>query len=156
LTHVSDLLTQLQGVDLTTLPGVGAAGGLAYALRQLPRSSLISGSQWLADILGLSEKLRQADLIITGEGRFDSTSLAGKATGMLLALADQKPVVIFCGQAEPGLTFAQGIEIFPLAETPEASAAAMAKPKLALRKQVAVAAPMLQSLLSSGLPKPAW
>lgn len=156
LAHVSHLLTQLQGMDLTTLPGVGAAGGLAYGLRQLPRSSLISGSQWLAGMLGLPEKLRQADLIITGEGRFDSTSLAGKATGMLLALADQKPVLIFCGQAEPGLMFAQGVEIFPLAATPEASAAAMAKPKLALRKQVAVAAPTLQSLLSSGLPKPAW
>lgn len=156
LAQVSQQFTQMEGADLTTLPGVGAAGGLAYGLRQIPRSAMISGSQWLAGMLGLPDKLAQADLIITGEGRFDSTSLAGKATGMLLALAGYRPMVILCGQAEVDLVFPQGVDVLPFTQDPESLALAMAEPKAALQRQLVAALPTLQNLLSLNLPKPAW
>lgn len=155
LLHVSRLMARAFGVDLTTLPGVGAAGGLAYGLRHLPRSGIISGSQWLAEALGLPQKIAKADLIITGEGRFDLTSLSGKATGNLLGWVGDKPIVILCGQAETGLGFQPPVYLLPLAEEAQAVKACIDNPKFALRARLQQAVPMLRTLLRLNSPKPA-
>lgn len=155
LTHVNELMRANPEVDLSSLPGAGAAGGLAYGLRHLPRSGIVSGSHWISEASGLWDKLAQADLILTGEGRFDSTSLGGKATGMLLVWAEDKPVLIFCGQAEAGLTFSRDIEIFPLANCPEAVVEAIANPEAALLTQLEAALPRLKSRLRQAQPRPA-
>lgn len=116
LSRLSGLLHGLSGVDYSGMPGVGAAGGLAYGLRHLPRSGIISGSQWVADQLDLQTRIRRADLILSGEGCLDTTSFAGKATGNILAWAGTQPVIMICGQVQKSLSFPPSVQVFSLSE----------------------------------------
>lgn len=75
------------GVDISTMPGAGAAGGLAGGLAALG-ARIRPGFDLVAAELGLAERVAAADLVVTGEGRFDAPSLAGKATGGVLKLAE--------------------------------------------------------------------
>jgi glycerate kinase len=68
------------GVDVNALEGSGAAGGLAGGLAALG-AELLRGFDLVADSVGLDQALRQARIAITGEGRFDLTSLNGKVVG---------------------------------------------------------------------------
>lgn len=150
LAHISRLMLQSGGVDCASLPGVGAAGGLAYGLRQLPRSGIISGSKWVADQLGLHSKIQAADLVITGEGRLDATSFQGKATGNILVWAAQKPVFFFCGQVGNHLSQLADVSVFPLVSAEDsgnALQAAMDDPTAALVRQLEAAWSRLQALL---------
>jgi glycerate kinase len=81
-------------------PGAGAAGGTAYGLRTALGASLAHGAAAVAVAVGLPAALRDADLLITGEGRFDATSLSGKVVGHLADLvADQgTPLAVVAGQ----------------------------------------------------------
>ena len=67
-------------LDVTGLPGAGAAGGLGGGLAALG-ATLESGFDLIADLLGLDEAIARADLVLTGEGRLDKTSFAGKVVG---------------------------------------------------------------------------
>lgn len=71
------------GVDVTTIPGAGAAGGLAGGLAALG-ASLESGFDVVADTVGLGERIESADLVVTGEGRLDGPSFEGKVVGGVL------------------------------------------------------------------------
>lgn len=73
--------------------GSGAAGGTAYGLAHWG-ASIVSGADYLAELTGLSAALEQADLVLTGEGRFDSQSLGGKVVGRLLQVAGDRCVII--------------------------------------------------------------
>ncbi len=81
------------------LPGAGAAGGVGYAVKAFLNGKIISGWRFFAGITGLEEKIREADLVISGEGRIDSQSLSGKVIDGVLNLAGKynKPVWLFCG-----------------------------------------------------------
>lgn len=68
------------GVDVRTLPGAGAAGGLAGALAALG-AELIPGFDIVAEETGFDEAVRAHDLVITGEGMLDDTSFDGKVVG---------------------------------------------------------------------------
>lgn len=76
-------------------PGFGAAGGLPIALTWLSTMlhgteaaiRVLPGAQVVADAMGLAEEIAAADLVITGEGSFDSQSTTGKVTGMVLDMA---------------------------------------------------------------------
>ncbi len=148
LTHFRNCMIQLCGEDWSALPGMGAAGGLAYGLCHWPQSRLASGSQWLADALALPEKIAQASMILTGEGRFDETSYSGKATGQLMKWAEPKPVFLFCGQIQSDLTLPEHVQAFPLVAELESPAFALKNPRAALRVQLEKALPQLQSLLA--------
>ena len=88
----------------------GAAGGLPIGLSWLSRTlwgsdehvRVLSGGTHVAAALGLPEKIASADLVITGEGRFDEQSLTGKAVGTITDLARQAgtPVGIIAGSFE--------------------------------------------------------
>lgn len=86
------------GVDVRHQPGSGAAGGLAGGLAALG-ARLVPGAALVADAVGLRDHLRAASLAITGEGRLDATSLAGKVVGHVLAEAEAvgTPVGIVAG-----------------------------------------------------------
>ena len=71
------------GVDLDEHDGTGAAGGLGGALLAIG-GALVSGFAEVADRVGLDTYLRDADLVLTGEGRLDATSLEGKVVGGVL------------------------------------------------------------------------
>jgi glycerate kinase len=68
-------------------PGAGAAGGIAYGFATTWGAELRLGSRAIAEELALREELQRADLVITGEGRFDATSLDGKVVSTVLELA---------------------------------------------------------------------
>ncbi len=69
------------------LPGGGAAGGLGLALVALLDARLVPGARAVARAVGLPRALQRADAVVTGEGRYDATSLAGKVVGEVTALA---------------------------------------------------------------------
>jgi glycerate kinase len=91
-------------------PGTGAAGGISFGLMVAAGAKLLPGFDFVSAWLGLSdEKMRAADIVITGEGRFDASSLDGKGPGAIAArgIALGKNVHVFAGQvnapAQPGL-----------------------------------------------------
>jgi len=61
-----------------SFPGAGAAGGLGFALKYFLGAALERGCPMIMRETGLSEKIRSADLVITGEGRLDAQSVMGK------------------------------------------------------------------------------
>ncbi|MFC9392777.1 glycerate kinase [Streptomyces sp. NPDC057027] len=73
-------------------PGAGAAGGTAYGLAAVWGAAITPGAAAVADLLRLDEAIAAADLVITGEGRFDATSLRGKAVGEVIARAARADV----------------------------------------------------------------
>ena len=77
LRHYGTLLEQATGREVINAPGAGAAGGMAALLGML-NARLRPGIEIVIETLQLEEALRDADLVITGEGRLDSQSIHGK------------------------------------------------------------------------------
>lgn len=80
--------------------GTGAAGGLGMALVAAHDAVLLPGGPAVAELVGLERHVQGADVVVTGEGRFDDTSLDGKVVGQVLAaaLAARCRVVGVCGE----------------------------------------------------------
>jgi len=70
-------------------PGDGAAGGLGAGLRAFCGAGMFSGADLVADIVGFNEAIRGADVFVTGEGRTDEQTAAGKLCAVLTAKAKQ-------------------------------------------------------------------
>ena len=89
---------------LMELPGAGAAGGISFGLMAAAGAKLLPGFELVSAWLDLEARLASADLVITGEGRFDESSLSGKGPGAVAAraLALGKPVHVFAGQVTAG------------------------------------------------------
>lgn len=89
------------GVDVAAIEGGGAAGGLAAGLVAFLGARIVSGFDVVAEATGLAGRLAAADVVITGEGSYDSQSSQGKTTGRLreLAAAGGKRCVVFAGEA---------------------------------------------------------
>jgi glycerate kinase len=85
--------------DRANCLGAGAAGGLPFGLMVGYEASVVSGSGLVAAWLNISQRVANADLIITGEGRFDETSLGGKGPGDLVKEATRlgKTIHVFAG-----------------------------------------------------------
>ncbi|MEW2330093.1 glycerate kinase [Micromonospora chersina] len=81
-------------------PGAGAAGGTAYGLAAVWGARIVPGATTIAELVGLADALAGADVVLTGEGRFDETSLTGKVVGSLLdwAASAGVPVGVAAGQ----------------------------------------------------------
>lgn len=97
LAYVALVKEQL-GIDLQTLAGTGAAGGLGGALVVLG-GELRAGFPFVAEIVGLQQAMQEADLVITGEGRLDAQSLSGKVPVGVASLARTRgiPTIAVCG-----------------------------------------------------------
>ncbi|WBL71643.1 glycerate kinase [Serratia liquefaciens] len=78
LRHYGTLLEQATGREVINVPGAGAAGGMGAALLGMLNARLRPGIEIVIETLQLEEALRDADLVITGEGRLDSQSIHGK------------------------------------------------------------------------------
>ena len=105
LTRYAMVLRRSLGVDVASVAGAGAAGGLASGLVAFLGATIASGFDAVAEVNNLRERLAAADLVVTGEGSFDNQSRQGKTTGRLIELATAagKPWVVFAGRAdEPG------------------------------------------------------
>ncbi|SHH96259.1 glycerate kinase [Ferrimonas marina] len=78
LAHYGTLIQQQLGVEVTTVPGAGAAGGMGAALLGLLGAQLRPGIEIVIDAVDLASAVKDADLVITGEGRIDSQTIHGK------------------------------------------------------------------------------
>lgn len=87
-----------------TLPGAGAAGGLAFGLIAFCAATVRSGAAVVLEAVGLDAHIAAADLVITGEGRLDGQSVYGKAPFAVAQLARprRKPVIAVAGILGPG------------------------------------------------------
>lgn len=104
------------------VPGAGAAGGLGAALLALG-AELRSGAETVLDLIGFDERVRDADLVITGEGNMDEQSAAGKAPVGVARRAKRygKPVVAVVGGRADSLdaVYGQGIDlVLPVCRRP--------------------------------------
>lgn len=118
--------------------GAGAAGGAAYGLVALWGAELVSGADVVARETGLDEAIVTADLVIAGEGSFDSQSRGGKVVGRLLDRCRARGVatMVVAGRviADPGVPYVE------LATLAGGVAEAMADPERWLTAAGAVAA----------------
>ena len=89
------------GVDVRTVAGAGAAGGFGGAIVALG-GRLLSGYRVVTELLGFAEVLRTSQVVVTGEGAFDATSLLGKVVGSVLADASESgvPALVIAGRVE--------------------------------------------------------
>ena len=89
-------------LELAQTPGAGAAGGISFGLMAVAGARLVSGFELVVDWLRIEQRLAVADLVITGEGSFDESSVQGKGPGSLVraALALGKPVHVFAGRVD--------------------------------------------------------
>ena len=104
------------------VPGAGAAGGLGAALLALG-AELRSGVETVLDLVGFDERVRDADLVITGEGNMDEQSAAGKAPVGVARRAKRhgKPVVAVVGGRADNLdaVYEQGVDlVLPICRKP--------------------------------------
>ena len=85
--------------SLTETPGTGATGGFPFGLMVGAGAKIVPGFDLVSAWLDLPTRLAAADLVITGEGRFDDTSLGGKGPGSLVREARRlgKPAHVFAG-----------------------------------------------------------
>ena len=99
--HMAKMLCQYADTDESVIheEGSGAAGGISFGLRAAFGAELVAGFDLVLQWLQLEKKLANADMIITGEGRFDRSSLQGKGPGTLIekALNGKKKILIFAG-----------------------------------------------------------
>lgn len=103
LERLAQIYRSENGVDVTALPGAGAAGGLAGGLATLG-ARLVPGFDLVADELDLEHAIDSADLVVTGEGFIDAQSFEGKVVGGVVALALEAgvPVLAVAGQVFDG------------------------------------------------------
>lgn len=89
------------GKKVARMPGAGAAGGLGAATAAFLGGSLVSGIDYVLDSVNFDKSIEGADLVLTGEGSFDSQSLGGKAISGLLSRSEKRgvPVIVICGRA---------------------------------------------------------
>ncbi len=98
----NNLLTISMGRDLSTMKGGGAAGGIAVMMKALFKCKTESGIDFLIRETGLEEKIRDADLVITAEGKVDRQTLGGKGPAGIARIAEKYhvPVIVLAGKAE--------------------------------------------------------
>jgi glycerate kinase len=110
------LAQRLGKVDEARTPGAGAAGGLGFGMLAFFGATLRPGFEIVADATRLRERLRGADLCITGEGRLDASSLTGKAPVGVARLCKELgvPCVALVGSAGEGAERAldEGLEAY--------------------------------------------
>ena len=78
LRHFGDVIRSQLGIDVSAMPGTGAAGGMGAGCVALLGGMIQSGIDAVLDVTGFDRQLEGADLVITGEGRIDSQSADGK------------------------------------------------------------------------------
>lgn len=100
--HFAEVISRTAGVDVRDMPGAGAAGGLGGALKAFLKARMRRGADMVLDAVGFDESIKDADLVITGEGRIDSQTLTGKLPYVAAERAASRniPVVALCGCAE--------------------------------------------------------
>ncbi|EGH17355.1 glycerate kinase 2, partial [Pseudomonas savastanoi pv. glycinea str. race 4] len=100
----ADHSARILGLDQRNSPGSGAAGGMGFAAKAYLNASFRAGVEVVAELTGLEQALTGADLVITGEGRFDAQTLRGKTPLGVARVAkrQQVPVIVLAGTLGEG------------------------------------------------------
>ena len=122
------------GVDVSSLPGSGAAGGIAGGLAA-HGAVLRPGFDVVADACGMRNALATCAIVVTGEGRLDATSLEGKVVGEVatLASASAVPVAIVAGVVDVSVPGAKVVSLEDVAPGSDTFAEAAALVRRATR-----------------------
>jgi glycerate kinase len=104
LHHFADVIAQVTGTSIHTIPGTGAAGGVSGALLAFLNGSLKSGIEIVMETTGLEQEIKDADLVITGEGRVDFQTAQGKTPCGVAKLAKKYgvPTIVLAGSIGKG------------------------------------------------------
>ncbi|MDM1286094.1 glycerate kinase [Acinetobacter indicus] len=99
LGYFANLVETTLGVNVQHQAGAGAAGGLGFGLLAFARAKIQSGVELLIQQTGLTEKITQADVVLTGEGKIDRQTFMGKTPFGVAQVAKSlnKPVYAFAG-----------------------------------------------------------
>ncbi len=106
LKNFGNLVRQKLDKDIATKKGSGAAGGLGAGAMAFLDATVKSGIHTVMDIVGLERYMKNADLVITGEGKFDRQTMAGKVVAGVGALARKYeiPVGVLCGAKDDDIS----------------------------------------------------
>ncbi|WP_085717583.1 glycerate kinase [Pseudomonas sp. B28(2017)] len=123
LGHFADHCANALNKDVRDEPGSGAAGGLGFAAKAFLGAQFKAGVEVVAELVGLAAAIKDADLVITGEGRFDAQTLRGKTPFGVARIARQQgvPVIVIAGTLGKGYQalYEHGIDAaFSLASGP--------------------------------------
>jgi glycerate kinase len=104
LSRFAAMIERDLGKHVADVPGAGAAGGAGAGLMAFLGARLVPGAALIVTASGFDEKIRGANLVITGEGRVDSQTAYGKAPGEVAkrAQAARIPVLLIAGSKGPG------------------------------------------------------
>lgn len=104
LKHLAEIVFQQTGMDLQSIEGTGAAGGIVVPLLAFTNAQLVRGLDVVLDAVGFDEQLEGCDLVITGEGRTDFQSSMGKVLSGVGHRSKAKgvPVVVISGALQEG------------------------------------------------------
>ena len=147
LCHISSLMKEQLGTDFTATPGAGAAGGTAFGLLTFCRAQIVSGFDLVSDLLELPDRIRESDLVITGEGRLDAQSLSGKGPCGIAKTAKSLgiPVIAIAGSVENHAEIDALFDAtFPIIDTITTLASAIEDARPALRRATRRAAALLK------------
>jgi glycerate kinase len=99
LQNISSLFKKQFGLDVQSIKGTGAAGGMGAGTLVFLNAKLLSGIDLVKDLIKFDTKIKGADWIITGEGGLDSQTLSGKTISGVIASAKEQsiPVAALCG-----------------------------------------------------------
>ena len=106
------------GINVSMMPGAGAAGGLGGALHAYLGAELVPGIETVLDVVGFDKGIVDADLIITGEGTSDLQTLSGKVPMGVLRRSEGIPVFLLSGRVKDrdsllAAGFAAAIQVTP-------------------------------------------
>jgi len=143
LTRLADIVARDLGTDPRAIPGAGAAGGLGWGLMAFCGARLTSGFDLVAEHTGLAARMRQADLVITGEGRLDAQTLCGKGPVGVAQMARRlgRPVAAFAGMIEESAALRACFDLAVTVKPPE-----MPLPKAIARAEELLEAAVMRSV----------
>ncbi|MCM8821041.1 MAG: glycerate kinase [Candidatus Omnitrophica bacterium] len=102
LRNYNRIVKKVTGVDMNGIKGSGAAGGIAGGLAAFLGAEITSGIKAILEMGGFEEKLKGADLLLTGEGRVDIQTFYGKSIGIVSDICRRYnvPVIILAGSID--------------------------------------------------------
>ncbi|MDI6891989.1 MAG: glycerate kinase [Actinomycetota bacterium] len=130
LAHYAEIIQKDLGKDVRDIPGSGAAGGLGAGLIAFLDARVRPGVELIMEAIGLEERMRGADLAITGEGKMDAQTIRGKTPIGVAKLAAGMgiPAIAIVGQVGSGVeaVYERGITgVFPLMDVASSLGEAM-------------------------------
>lgn len=123
MSHFAAAIHDQLGRNVSDVPGAGAAGGLGAGLMAFLDARLVQGFEMVAGVVGLEEKIKGADLVITGEGKMDAQTRFGKTPFGVARMAKRmgKTVIGVAGalESESTVLYESGFDLLmPIQEKP--------------------------------------